>query len=274
MEALEVQTAAAKPLIYCRGCDYALVGLRSPRCPECGRRFDPADPRTFTRHPRLRHFVRRAAATLTLLAGLLAIAVALFYWQHTVHRDLIGRVKAAGCTYETDRIGPKWFNDRIARREWPVIETLVKIDFVAGLVTDRELERLEPLSRLKTLAFNGAQVTDVGAEHLRSLRHLETLEIFGSRITDAGLAAIGRLTRLQQLDLFSADITDEGLAHIARLGNLRRLSLGNTRITDRGLARLEPCAGLKFLDLSGTDVTDAGVEAIKQAIPGIEVLKP
>lgn len=30
----------------CRACGYALRGLTEPRCPECGRAFDPADSRT------------------------------------------------------------------------------------------------------------------------------------------------------------------------------------------------------------------------------------
>jgi rubrerythrin len=30
----------------CRDCGYALFGLPENRCPECGRAFDPADPRT------------------------------------------------------------------------------------------------------------------------------------------------------------------------------------------------------------------------------------
>lgn len=30
----------------CRSCNYALRGLSEPRCPECGRAFDPADPAT------------------------------------------------------------------------------------------------------------------------------------------------------------------------------------------------------------------------------------
>jgi hypothetical protein len=30
----------------CLKCDYPLQGLTESRCPECGRRFDPADPKT------------------------------------------------------------------------------------------------------------------------------------------------------------------------------------------------------------------------------------
>lgn len=33
----------------CLGCGYVLDGLSSDRCPECGRSFDSADPRTFQR---------------------------------------------------------------------------------------------------------------------------------------------------------------------------------------------------------------------------------
>lgn len=40
-----------EPGMFCRVCGYALVGLSENRCPECGRAFDPADPRTF-RYPR------------------------------------------------------------------------------------------------------------------------------------------------------------------------------------------------------------------------------
>src|ERR1035441_3994288 len=38
--------------MFCRGCGYALIGLPGHRCPECGRDFDPANPRTFLAHPR------------------------------------------------------------------------------------------------------------------------------------------------------------------------------------------------------------------------------
>lgn len=36
----------------CLTCEYRLAGLDSDRCPECGRRFDPADSSTFDAHRR------------------------------------------------------------------------------------------------------------------------------------------------------------------------------------------------------------------------------
>src|SRR6266516_4363879 len=38
--------ASAQPIGLCLDCGYALFGLPTPRCPECGREFDPMDPAT------------------------------------------------------------------------------------------------------------------------------------------------------------------------------------------------------------------------------------
>src|SRR5438105_2001693 len=38
----------------CLSCHYALRGLMENRCPECGRAFDPGDPRTMNLGPRSR----------------------------------------------------------------------------------------------------------------------------------------------------------------------------------------------------------------------------
>ncbi len=67
----------------CLDCNYALTGVATPRCPECGREFDPADPATFgPRESPLIHFVRRCAAIqpslrfcVLLAAGLLIVNV-------------------------------------------------------------------------------------------------------------------------------------------------------------------------------------------------------
>ncbi len=38
---------SSEPDAYCLGCGCVLRGLRTPRCPECGQPYDPADPGTF-----------------------------------------------------------------------------------------------------------------------------------------------------------------------------------------------------------------------------------
>jgi hypothetical protein len=63
---------------YCLGCDYPLDGLAEFRCPECGRAFDPADPRTVNGgRPlgRLGRWLMRPAGWPTLLPAAAASAV-------------------------------------------------------------------------------------------------------------------------------------------------------------------------------------------------------
>ncbi|MGE0480990.1 MAG: hypothetical protein AB7Q17_11015 [Phycisphaerae bacterium] len=52
----------------CRGCGYLLRGLAAPICPECGRKFDPADATTYQLRGR-----RRYGRIVLLLSALAAI---------------------------------------------------------------------------------------------------------------------------------------------------------------------------------------------------------
>ncbi len=58
----------------CRACGYPLAGIPEPRCPECGRAFDPGDPRTFDRSVRARRWRRRRPLAIAALALLLVYA--------------------------------------------------------------------------------------------------------------------------------------------------------------------------------------------------------
>jgi len=46
MTKLNDPNSASAP-VYCKYCDYLLVGLPESRCPECGNTFDLSEPRTF-----------------------------------------------------------------------------------------------------------------------------------------------------------------------------------------------------------------------------------
>jgi hypothetical protein len=54
---------------YCRGCGYCLDHLEHHRCPECGREFDPARPKTMSRKQRspLTRFVCKLFLGMILL---------------------------------------------------------------------------------------------------------------------------------------------------------------------------------------------------------------
>lgn len=42
----DTQRDPGQPIGLCLDCNYALWGLPTPRCPECGREFDPLDPKS------------------------------------------------------------------------------------------------------------------------------------------------------------------------------------------------------------------------------------
>jgi hypothetical protein len=78
-------TVATKPgvplMARCRGCRYPLRGLRENRCPECGRVFDPAEPRTMRLPHRPARLVRWLLRPQTWLGrSLLPIAVIAAAW--------------------------------------------------------------------------------------------------------------------------------------------------------------------------------------------------
>lgn len=61
----------------CFGCGYLLRGLEQPVCPECGRKFDPADPTSFAATKRIRTWRRwrwRIAGAFVFVMLLIAAA--------------------------------------------------------------------------------------------------------------------------------------------------------------------------------------------------------
>jgi len=76
MEQGKASATAIPPDAQCSSCGYALRGLPSPVCPECGRGFDPADPSTFDSDPRQRRR-RRLLVRGAAIVGFIALAAAL-----------------------------------------------------------------------------------------------------------------------------------------------------------------------------------------------------
>lgn len=67
---------------YCLGCSHPLKGVTEPVCPECGRGFDPSDPRTFGESPfPLRRAVARLAKAIIVLSmAMLGVEILLSAW--------------------------------------------------------------------------------------------------------------------------------------------------------------------------------------------------
>lgn len=73
-----MHSRASDPKRYCRSCGYDLHGLAEARCPECGRRVDPTNHRSFRATPLLPIWIRRARIIVVLLAVVPGLTYVMF----------------------------------------------------------------------------------------------------------------------------------------------------------------------------------------------------
>jgi hypothetical protein len=260
--------------MFCRRCGYALIGLPSNRCPECGREFDPANPRTFLAHPRrvvLRRIIRIAIILLCLTLPLDGYVGYLAWCAHQ-ESHAIQFLRANGVHVTVYHIMPSWakvilrgHGGSLWKRAETVghFPTLVKTpEFMAAVA------RFKSLRKLDLGWWPGESVTDDDMAQIEGLTALQELDIFGTDVTDAGLAHLKGLTSLQKLNLFKTGITDAGVAQLKGMKALQQLDLCETQVTDAGLAQLKGLTNLKsVMVLNDPQLTDSGVADLQKALP-------
>jgi uncharacterized protein (TIGR03067 family) len=165
-----------------------------------------------------------------------------------------------------------------------------------AVLTDRALQHLRGLKRLRTMKLINTNITGSGLDCLKDLPALEELDlpliafsadvarVLGGMqslrrfryadVTDECLAEIARLSRLEELELFGDGVTDRGAEHLRRLVNLRKLSIRGSQMTDGGLRQLADLPDLQYLDLrfSSGALSEASVTEFRAQKPGCQVL--
>ena len=136
--------------------------------------------------------------------------------------------------------GPAWLRDRFG------------IDWVADVVgasvtSDKNMEPVGGLLRLKALHACGRGISDAGLKHIEGLKRLETLVLSDTGISDTGLQSLKGLTELRYLGLEGTRITGEGLENLQGLTRLRGLDLRRTRLTKVGVTRIARLSRLESL---------------------------
>ena len=121
--------------------------------------------------------------------------------------------------------------------------------------------------------LGGTALTDEGLAAVKVLPKVVQLDLKDTQITDAGLANLAALATLNKLHLEKTKVTDAGLVHLKDLGNLEYLNLYGTAVTDAGLEHLNGLKNLKKLYLWQSQVTDDGAAKLKEALPGVTVVK-
>lgn len=262
--------------MYCRQCGYALRGLSEPRCPECGRPYNPTDPKSYLHHPRgwsLRRRARRAAWSLALLAVAFAVYAAVL-WGYMRYHYLPGRqaetphiaaLTQRGCTVSVRETG-EWARDLGEPFGWGYMtqRALMVIQGPQAL-SEADLKHLAELHHLGELRLDPERIDLAGLAHIAGLESLYSLEIGGRTKTnvptklDGALPHLAKLTNLRFLYLGHSDVSDGGMRHLAGLTNLEMLMLGMTRIGDAGLANLQGMTRLQHLYLDDTAVQGPGL---------------
>ena len=92
-----------------------------------------------------------------------------------------------------------------------------------------------------------------------------------TKLTNFDAVAMAHLDDCHLISLSHATISDAALSQLIGLRRLEWLILSDTDITDSGLAKLHNLKSLRYIYLDGTRVTPAGMDALKRAIPGIEI---
>ena len=153
-------------------------------------------------------------------------------------------------------------------------------------LTDKALQLLRRLPRLKELALCGDLLTnealgylgemplleylflnppfgDEALKHLRSLGGLKILYLFESPVTDAGMQYLSQVSTLEEIQAIRVGaITDEGVGYLTALPNLKRLNMYHEPLTNRSLQMLSQMQSLESLDLPFEGITDEGVAAL------------
>jgi len=266
--AADTSQRAADPPRYCRGCNYNLHGLTASRCPECGRAFDPANPKTYRSHPPrdwLR-YAKRAAYAVAMLLLLLAGTWGWFFWGwydeqqalralgvDPVNTDLVHYTPIL-TPWPKHHLGPSGF----------VLERVSYLD----LTYRYDITNFTPLAKLTKL--QGLCVDCSYIEDLSALARLTDLRLLSLRGTRArNFAPLSGLPKLERLALDVTPASD--LNQLGCLTHLRSLSIRNTFVTDvSSLARLK---SLRTLFVTGKTTTEAQADALQRDLPNCTIMR-
>jgi len=170
-------------------------------------------------------------------------------------------------------------------RDFEGIEQLQELEelWLPASVTDKTIERLALLPKLKKLTVPGRGITAAGFRVLARLPELQYLNLsaatlqagdmeplatttglrslaLGEGADDTAMQCVVAMPMLEELDLRYAQVTDKGLQQVSRCRKLRHLRLG-PGTTDRGLREVAKLA-LHSLDVQGAEITGSALELV------------
>jgi hypothetical protein len=113
--------------------------------------------------------------------------------------------------------------------------------------------------------------SDKMLDRVLRLPRLRSLNTGGRGVTDAGLSRLAHHARLEELWLASANVGDEGVVHLAGNQTLKLLVLSHTRVSDASVDVLGSIAALETLYVQGTRMTRHGIKRLRIILPNCDI---
>lgn len=114
---------------------------------------------------------------------------------------------------------------------------------------------------------------DAAFQKLESItEHLVTADLSATKITDQSVALLASAKGLRLIRLAETDITDAAIETLLKLEALESINLYGTKVTDAGVSKLAAMPNLKRLYLWQTAVTPEAIKALKEKLPGCEII--
>jgi uncharacterized membrane protein len=102
--------------------------------------------------------------------------------------------------------------------------------------------------------------------------HLVTVDLSATRITDQAVAKLAPAKNLKMIRLAETGITDAAMDSLLKIPSLESINLYGTKVTDAGVSKLSAMPNLKRLYLWQTAVSPEAIKALKEKLPGCEII--
>ena len=155
-----------------------------------------------------------------------------------------------------------------------------------GQINDRELAKVNAVSKLLSLRIVGMPITGKAFHHITDLKNLHRLElayckcldslfeyianldsldhllISDSKLKNPNFENLIHLKKLEFLQMDGCTLNDDACTSFLPLPSLEWLALGNNRLTGESLSFISKMKKLKYLTLLDNPVTKEGLEII------------
>jgi rRNA maturation protein Nop10 len=275
--------------MYCKQCGYDLRACLENRCSECGRKFDPADPKTFTMRPpheRRRWWIKRGLAALLTVLILLSGAWGWLYWEWREEQQALAKLQCFWVA-ESGYIGPDWLSNYLGPAGFVLERVREMVPRNGVQVNNDQLVPLKGVKWLKKLNLRTLQVSDLTP--LAKLTALQYLDFSFTNVSD--LSPLSKLTALQELGLSGTLVSDlsplfnltslarlyfddtpvSNLSPLSNLTALQIINSWNTKVSD--LSPLSKLTALHDLDVPKKTVPEAQVQELQRALPNCRILR-